>query len=146
MGSKSFKRSSSSSSNVSCKLTKKSQWVCCQAHYDSRFVWLLLIQQSKPALKLLTEGAVTKFSGKAFHKLAARLKKKFSLCCCLDISLKYLKRWPLTWFWIILNLLPLSNLSILFIILYSWIISPLFLLSTNVVSWKKKKSFEFMIN
>jgi len=48
------------------------------AHYDSRFAWLLLIQQSRPALKLLTVFALTTSLGKLFHKLAERLKKKFS--------------------------------------------------------------------
>jgi hypothetical protein len=48
------------------------------AHYDSRFAWLLLIQQSRPALKLLTVFALTTSLGKLFHKLDERLKKKFS--------------------------------------------------------------------
>jgi hypothetical protein len=45
------------------------------ADYDSRFAWLLLIRQSRPALKLLTVFALTTSLDKLFHKLADRLKK-----------------------------------------------------------------------
>ena len=86
-----------------------------------------------PALKLLTESAWTISLGKAFHIFAVLLKKKFSLYCCLEISLKYLKQWPLTWLLINWKRLLFSTLSILCIILYNWMRSPLFLLSTSVV-------------
>ena len=44
-----------------------------KTHYESRCDWLLLIQQSIPALKLLTVGAWTMSLGKAFHKFAVLL-------------------------------------------------------------------------
>ena len=76
------------------------QWVCCQAHYDSWCAWLLLIQQSRASLKLLTVVTVTISLGKASQVLAILLKKKFSLCGCWAISLKYLKQWPLRSYWL----------------------------------------------
>ena len=112
------------------------QWVCCQAHYDSWCAWLLLIQQSRDALKLLTVVAVTISLGKAFQVLAILLKKKFSLCGCWAISLKYLKQWPLRLFRTGWKLSLIFILSILWINLYNWIRSPLFLLSTKVVKSK----------
>jgi hypothetical protein len=48
------------------------------AHYDSRFAWLLLIQQSRPALKLLNVSELTTSLGKLFNRLDYRLRKKFS--------------------------------------------------------------------
>ena len=89
------------------------------AHYDSRFAWLLLIQQSRPALKLLTVSALTTSLGKLFHKLAERLKKKFSRWTCFVISFWYLKRCPLVWFCWTAIVLLVSNLSLPLKILYS---------------------------
>ena len=122
---------SSSSSRICCNW--QSQWVWCQAHYDSRCDRLLLIQQSMPALKLFTVGDSTSLFGNEFHKFAVLLKKKFSLCCCFVISLWYLKQWPLTWLLIVLKRLLLSHLSISCMILYIWMRSPLCLLSISVV-------------
>ena len=124
--------------------------ICCNwfdpvsvvsAHYDSWFARLLLIQQSRPALKLLTDSALTTSIGKLFQRWADLLKKKFSRWACLVISLWYLKRWPLVWlFWnSILSLV--SSLSILLKILKSWIISPLCLLSVSVVKPRVFKRF-----
>jgi len=49
-------------------VTGKASECVDKTHYDSRCDWLLLSQQSMPALKLLTEGAWTISLGKAFHK------------------------------------------------------------------------------
>jgi len=48
------------------------------AHYESRFAWLLLIQQSRPALKLLTVSELTTSLHKLFNRFDDRLRKKFS--------------------------------------------------------------------
>ena len=122
-------------------VTGKASECVDKTHYDSRYDWLLLIQQSMPALKLLTVGAWTISFGRAFHKLAVLLKKKLSLCCCLVISLKYLKKWPLTWLVMMWKRLLLSTLSMLCMILYIWMRSPLFLLSTYVV---RPKAFNLL--
>ena len=46
-----------------------------RAHYDSRFDLLLLIQQSKPALKLFTEGDSTSSLGNEFQRFADLLNR-----------------------------------------------------------------------
>jgi len=103
------------------KINSSSSSLCCNwcdpvsvvsADYDSRFAWLLLIQQSRPALKLLTVFALTTSLDKLFHKLADRLKKKYSRWTCFVISLWYLKRWPLVWFCWTAMFLFVSNYAI----------------------------------
>ncbi len=124
-------QTSSSSSSFCCNWYDPVSVV--SAHYDSRFAWLLLIQQSRPALKLLTVSALTTSLGKLFQKLAERLKKKFSRWTCFVVSFWYLKRCPLVWFCWTTIVLLVSNLSMPLKILNSWIMSPLCLLSDKVV-------------
>ena len=47
-----------------------------KTHYDSQCDWLLLIQQSMPALKLLNVGAWTMSLGREFHRKRS-FEKKF---------------------------------------------------------------------